>query len=473
MESGGRRGHPERRRRSRRDLGDAGRVSLLMTQSPCLGLALLVAACNSITTPPEPSAFVVLQRPDTLVAPGAVFDTVAIQVRDASGNPVPGVLVEWSADGEITPLNARTDDVGIARARWVLPGRTVTISSRPISRAGPSGQFTAAATVPGVGTTHLRVVARPFTVDTLDAERAYGCGIRGVELWCWGHTWPLYPTEDGITRRVSLPAEVIPTVVIAAERMLCVLDQTARPHCAIHGDGDRFEPIRNVPGLRSVVSIIAAGVNCGLGATDGAVWCWDLAGPHQQSAVKQHAGPYRTLAGQWDAACVLDAEDQAWCWGSNDSGQLGDGTTTTSSVPVPVAGDLRFVSLAVGYRKACGTEESGAVWCWGNLGAGSQSSVPVRVNVPWVMGPDLRIGYESELYVIRDERVRVLWRGAEFVVSDWFAPHRIRELSLDWSACLRNHVDEVYCSWDLVNHGISESYFPQEPIPVPPPPNGW
>ena len=41
-----------------------------------------LAACNSITTPAAPAATVVLQRPDTLVVPGAEFDTVAIQVRD-------------------------------------------------------------------------------------------------------------------------------------------------------------------------------------------------------------------------------------------------------------------------------------------------------------------------------------------------------------------------------------------------------
>jgi hypothetical protein len=45
---------------------------------------------------------------------------------------------------------------------------------------------------------------------------------------------------------------------------------------------------------------------------------------------------------------------RAYCWGQNDGGQLGDGTTTDRLTPTPVVGGLTFTSLAIGNADACG-----------------------------------------------------------------------------------------------------------------------
>jgi len=89
-------------------------------------------------------------------------------------------------------------------------------------------------------------------------------------------------------------------------------------------------------------------------------------------------GPYH--------ACGLAADGQAFCWGSNFYGQLGDGTTTDRSVPVSVNGSLKFTSLAVGDLYTCGLVVGGAAYCWGDgsrgqLGNGSTSGqlLPVAV----------------------------------------------------------------------------------------------
>ncbi len=75
-----------------------------------------------------------------------------------------------------------------------------------------------------------------------------------------------------------------------------------------------------------------------------------------------------------------------WCWGRNDVGQLGDGTTTQSSFPVAVVNGLVFNSISAGAYHTCGLDPSGAAWCWGGnsvgeLGNGTttQSSFPVKV----------------------------------------------------------------------------------------------
>jgi alpha-tubulin suppressor-like RCC1 family protein len=74
------------------------------------------------------------------------------------------------------------------------------------------------------------------------------------------------------------------------------------------------------------------------------------------------AGPSHT--------CALTTTGVAWCWGSNVSGRLGDGTGADSPVPVRVAGSLRFTRIAAGFSQSCGIRDNGAALCWGENGNG-------------------------------------------------------------------------------------------------------
>jgi hypothetical protein len=52
-------------------------------------------------------------------------DTVAIRVTDSTGRVLPDVPVRWVAvDGSVIGADARTDSIGVARARWTLGKRT-------------------------------------------------------------------------------------------------------------------------------------------------------------------------------------------------------------------------------------------------------------------------------------------------------------------------------------------------------------
>jgi alpha-tubulin suppressor-like RCC1 family protein len=71
--------------------------------------------------------------------------------------------------------------------------------------------------------------------------------------------------------------------------------------------------------------------------------------------------------------CGLDAEGVAYCWGSDRDGQLGLGATAVqlcgafpcATRPQPVAGNLRFLTLAAGHRFTCGITTNSKVFCWG------------------------------------------------------------------------------------------------------------
>jgi alpha-tubulin suppressor-like RCC1 family protein len=65
-------------------------------------------------------------------------------------------------------------------------------------------------------------------------------------------------------------------------------------------------------------------------------------------------------------SCGVDTRGAAWCWGSNMSGQLGDGTNNRSNVPVPVVGLSSGVgAISAGASHSCAVV-SGAVKCWGS-----------------------------------------------------------------------------------------------------------
>lgn len=80
---------------------------------------------------------------------------------------------------------------------------------------------------------------------------------------------------------------------------------------------------------------------------------------------------------------------QLYCWGANDFGQLGDGTTVSSQTPVRVGTASDWLTVSVGGTSACGTRTAApntTLWCWGDNsygqigdGSGIEQDAPIQI----------------------------------------------------------------------------------------------
>ncbi len=108
------------------------------------------------------------------------------------------------------------------------------------------------------------------------------------------------------------------------------------------------------------------------------------------------AGKTVTAVGSTKSHACVVAEGAVYCWGWNAFGQLGDGTVTSSSVPVAVdtsgvLADKAVTAVSTGSGHSCALAD-GAAYCWGynssgQLGDGmtTDSAVPVAVDTSGVL----------------------------------------------------------------------------------------
>jgi len=81
-----------------------------------------------------------------------------------------------------------------------------------------------------------------------------------------------------------------------------------------------------------------------------------------------------SIGAEGDHACAIlqppDAAPNLWCWGANREGVLGDGTLTDRATPVLSLGGMAVTQVSVGFAHSCAIDGVGVVQCWGLNGAG-------------------------------------------------------------------------------------------------------
>jgi hypothetical protein len=149
-------------------------------------------------------------------------------------------------------------------------------------------------------------------------------------------------------------------------------------------DGDIFNPTPIlIPGLTEVADI-AAGYEHGVAAkADGTVWVWgsnysnQLGNDsplfiYQETPVQvPNLENIAKVASSYDHTLALANDGTVWAWGSNFSGQLGDGTNQARPMPVQVNGLTDVVAIATAYSCSLAMKSDGTLWAWGDGAVGT------------------------------------------------------------------------------------------------------
>jgi alpha-tubulin suppressor-like RCC1 family protein len=249
-------------------------------------------------------------------------------------------------------------------------------------------------------------------VAGISASGYHTCAVMNSgAVKCWGYN-AFGQLGDGTTYNRATPVSVSGlasgvNVIKTGEYHTCALMQTGGVKCwgdndnGQLGDGtvqNKLVPV-DVTGLTSGVSALSTGGyhTCALMQTSG-LKCWgdNAYGQLGNGTATDSLAPVNVnglasgvsgISGGFRHTCAVMQGSGAKCWGHNAYGQLGNGTTGSSSTPVDVSGLASGVNvIRAGYRDTCALTTSGGVKCWGDnsygeLGDGTynNSSTPVSV----------------------------------------------------------------------------------------------
>jgi alpha-tubulin suppressor-like RCC1 family protein len=244
---------------------------------------------------------------------------------------------------------------------------------------------------------------RPITVSadlpfvSVTAAERHSCGLTENHVAvCWGygmsgqlgvdvdpgirpHTFANPPVEvSGNLEFVALDAGRETTCGITRIGSgYCWGDNSSRAigNDSVPGFFPVFEPVR-ITGDLEFVSLSTSGRHsCGT-TRNGVIYCWGAneRGQLGDGSTEDRVEPvavasplkFNMVSASERFTCGLTDAGRVYCWGANWVGELGNGSLDESSVPVPVLGDIIFTSVSSGYWHVCAVSADGRGYCWGS-----------------------------------------------------------------------------------------------------------
>jgi uncharacterized repeat protein (TIGR01451 family) len=160
------------------------------------------------------------------------------------------------------------------------------------------------------------------------------------------------------------------------------------------GDGtniDQKVPVY-VKDLTGVQNLVAGSEHTCALTIDGDVWCWgeNASGQLGNGKVEDSSSPVMvtglpekvlTMTAGDEFTCVQLMNQEVWCWGKNDLGQLNDGTTTNQLKPVKTKLDTLFAQISGGQGLLLGSDVLGSVKEWAKVVATTVKQVAGALSI--------------------------------------------------------------------------------------------
>ena len=265
---------------------------------------------------------------------------------------------------------------------------------------------------------------------SVSVGNSFVCAISLNDLaYCWGYN-SYGQLGNNSTTNSSVPVAVDASGVLSGKTIKAISAGTSHV-CAIASDnqaycwgwnalgqlGNNSTTNSSVPvavdtsGVlsgKTIIGIASGGVHTCVIASDNQAYCWggNYDGQLGDNSTTQSDTPVAVytsgvLAGKTTksisaysfSTCVIASDNQAYCWGGNYDGQLGDNSTTSSPIPVAVytSGVLSgktILLITAGGGHVCTIASDNLAYCWGSnsgtygeIGDGSGISTPIPVDV--------------------------------------------------------------------------------------------
>ncbi len=287
------------------------------------------------------------------------------------------------------PAPLRSDlEVGMAAApEPVVSGQNITYSVRVRNHGPSTAEDLVMTNVLPAGTTFVSCTSSHFSSSTCTAS---GNTVTGRVA-----SLSPFPGDFGVVFTIVAKVTAAPGSVLQNSASAV----SFRPDPVASNDSVSLQTSVVAESFLEAVKTVSAGFHHTTSVrNDGSVWTWGAGESGQlgdgnsgigfmNSTPQQVAG----LGGVTQVAegrgfvLALKSDGTVWAWGSNNQGQLGDGTTTDRTRPVQVSGLSNVVEIAAGSFYAVARKADGTIWTWGaNGGIGSNVAVvrtsPVQLN---------------------------------------------------------------------------------------------